>query len=245
MYRQLRSRLVPGLENSHITYARILQQVVTPEATWLDLGCGHSLVPDWLPEQPTQLEGLAYGVDADLRSLESHRGLRHRVAGDVHRLPFTDAAFDVVTANMVIEHITDPPALFRELHRVLRPGGRLLIHTPNARGYTTRAARVVPEPLKAVCARIIQQRHVEDVYPAYYRANTREALERAARSAGLSLRTCEHVLTSPQLWKLPAVRVVELFWIRHIARSQHAAQRPVLIATLVKADAGMGAYAAG
>ncbi|MCB0910535.1 MAG: methyltransferase domain-containing protein [Propionibacteriaceae bacterium] len=41
------------------------------------------------------------------------------------RLPFPDAAFDLVSANFVVNHVPDPAAATRELHRVLAPGGRL------------------------------------------------------------------------------------------------------------------------
>jgi 2-polyprenyl-3-methyl-5-hydroxy-6-metoxy-1,4-benzoquinol methylase len=46
-------------------------------------------------------------------------------------IPFADASFDHVVCLEVIEHLDDPPAFCRELRRVLRKGGRLLISTPN------------------------------------------------------------------------------------------------------------------
>jgi len=235
LYPWLRSRLVPDLENSHVTYARALQRVVTPRLRWLELGCGHSLVPDWMPHPPDSLWRRAVGVDVDTRALQQHAGLKHRIAGDAQRLPFRDETFDLITANMVVEHVTDPTALFSELHRVLRPGGRVLIHTPNATGYTTRLARLCPEPIKAMLAAVMQRRAVDDVYPAFYRVNTEEALNAAASPAGLSVDECEYVLTTPQLLRVPGLVIVEMLWIRHIARADKARKRPVLIVTLAKA----------
>lgn len=51
---------------------------------------------------------------------------------EVPPLPFRDASFDWVISFQVIEHIRDDRAFVAEIHRVLRPGGRFLVTTPNA-----------------------------------------------------------------------------------------------------------------
>jgi arsenite methyltransferase len=49
------------------------------------------------------------------------------VEGEVEALPFADASFDVVISNGVIDLIPDKDAVFSEIHRVLRPGGRIQV----------------------------------------------------------------------------------------------------------------------
>jgi len=49
------------------------------------------------------------------------------VEGEAERLPFADGSFDVVISNGVIDLIPDKEAVFSELYRVLRPGGRLQV----------------------------------------------------------------------------------------------------------------------
>jgi SAM-dependent methyltransferase len=80
------------------------------------------------------------GFDHDLTQLAHaateirRRNLEHaRVfAGDVTgRFPFGDGAFDVVLFLDVIEHVVPRVAVLREIHRVLRDGGRLLVSAPN------------------------------------------------------------------------------------------------------------------
>jgi demethylmenaquinone methyltransferase/2-methoxy-6-polyprenyl-1,4-benzoquinol methylase len=51
----------------------------------------------------------------------------HFVAGDALRLPFRDGAFDAVTISFGLRNVADPDAALRELGRVTRPGGRLVV----------------------------------------------------------------------------------------------------------------------
>ncbi|MGF1610189.1 MAG: class I SAM-dependent methyltransferase [Kiloniellales bacterium] len=71
---------------------------------------------------------LAPGMIAAARRLAGERGLANTafVIADVHRLPFPDAAFDLVTCRIAPHHFADLPAAIRQVARVLRPGGRFV-----------------------------------------------------------------------------------------------------------------------
>jgi len=75
----------------------------------------------------------AVGVEAATRRA-SELGLADRVSFQVadasSRLPFPDGAFDAVFCNDSINHLSDRPAVLRDWHRLLRPGGRLLYTDP-------------------------------------------------------------------------------------------------------------------
>jgi SAM-dependent methyltransferase len=59
-----------------------------------------------------------------------HKIFRHTdVVGDAHHLPFRDDTFDRVFAFNVFEHLTTPKSAAQEIHRVLKPGGTVVIHT--------------------------------------------------------------------------------------------------------------------
>ena len=53
------------------------------------------------------------------------------LVADAHPLPFRDAAFDALFAGELIEHLPDPRPALAEFRRVLRPGGALILTTPN------------------------------------------------------------------------------------------------------------------
>lgn len=72
----------------------------------------------------------AVGVDLSLGMLAAGRQARPRLpllAGDALALPFADEAFDAVTISFALRNVVDPVAALREMHRVTRPGGRIVV----------------------------------------------------------------------------------------------------------------------
>ncbi len=92
----------------------------------LDLGCGTGGVLAHLDDY-----GEAYGIDPSPEAARfSHeRGLAIALASGLN-LPFADQTFDAVLALDVIEHVDDDVGLLREVQRVLRPGGILVVTVP-------------------------------------------------------------------------------------------------------------------
>ena len=90
-------------------------------------------VLDWLDSFPGWTLNLGAGssVRRPPRCIEVEYALFRNtsVVGDAHRLPFKDGAFDAVISYNTFEHLRDPPVAASELHRVLRPGGRLRMQT--------------------------------------------------------------------------------------------------------------------
>jgi SAM-dependent methyltransferase len=93
----------------------------------LDVGCGTGANLLLLSKY-----GDAEGVDvsSDALSFCRERGLQKVKQGTAEQLPYDDATFDLVTALDVVEHLDDDLAGLKEMRRVLRPGGRVLIFVP-------------------------------------------------------------------------------------------------------------------
>jgi len=101
----------------------------------LDLGCGTGWKTASLERRQTNF---AVAVDHSFRLLEFGRkefGVRSPVQSDGCALPFLSSHFDWVLAIEVIEHVPRPDLFLLEIQRVLRPGGRLLLTTPNRLQY--------------------------------------------------------------------------------------------------------------
>jgi ubiquinone/menaquinone biosynthesis C-methylase UbiE len=222
--------------NSQYAYWESVTRLLDRVGSWLDLGCGHQFVPSWVARNVTlPARCRAVGVDADINSLRQHGQLDGRILANIEHLPIAGGRFDLVTANMVVEHVKNPAELFGEVARVLKPGGSFLVHTPNARGYTTRLARTIPGGLRPAVAGLLQGRKEEDVYPTFYRANTTGELRALALSNGFRVADMTTVASSPQLYKVPVVGKLEASFLRRLASDRLQQLRPCIIARFLKA----------
>ncbi len=190
-YRRRYAALKPGWEHATARFQRWIAARLTPDSRVLDLGCGRGGVVERLGAT-----GQWCGCDPDLYSLEEHRAVglrRSQVLSE--RLPFADAAFDVVIASWVLEHLPHPLATWREIARVLRPGGRFFFLTPNRDHPIPRASAWLAR-LKAVQAPLVNAiygRAAADTFPVHYRANSFTTLEHLAVQSGLHLVQLEWV----------------------------------------------------
>ena len=98
----------------------------------LDVGCGTGLIARELYKRGASVVALDYTpemmlIGRDERGVGLDSGERvHFVAGDALRLPFPDRAFSCVTTGFMLRNVTDIAGAFREMRRVLKPGGRLV-----------------------------------------------------------------------------------------------------------------------
>ena len=95
----------------------------------LDFGAGTGQLAEALLQRGTFSE--VHAVDLIDYSAENSAGITWVFADLNERLPVPDATYDLIVAAEVIEHLENPRFLAREWHRMLRPGGALVISTPN------------------------------------------------------------------------------------------------------------------
>ncbi|HZO37429.1 MAG TPA: class I SAM-dependent methyltransferase [Solirubrobacteraceae bacterium] len=107
-------------------YFRDVTRWFAPDAALLDVGCGTA----WLADHFPAYTGIDGSPDAVATAQAKGRSVQ---LGDVDApLPFADASFDAVVCKDLLEHVGDPVAVVREVHRVLRPGGRVFASSPDA-----------------------------------------------------------------------------------------------------------------
>jgi SAM-dependent methyltransferase len=186
-------------------YGELIRTYLAPGQRVLDAGCGRYL------KFCRELSGVALMVGIDLETtLETdNRSAPFGVRGDLGRLPFPSGHFDMVISRSVVEHLDNPSQVFREFSRVLRPGGKVVIITPNKYDYVSLIALITPYRFHRFIVSRLFQVSENDVFPTRYRANTLSGIRRAFVSAGFvakELTTINHypayLMFSPILFRL-------------------------------------------
>jgi 2-polyprenyl-3-methyl-5-hydroxy-6-metoxy-1,4-benzoquinol methylase len=149
----------------------------------LDVGCGFGFFLDEARRQSWEVVGVEPSLD---QAAWARKNLRLRVLADLGSPELQLGQFDVVTIWDVIEHVTDTRALLRRCRELLRPGGLLLVKTPNADGLLLRG----PQWLRPY---LLLYRHL--VYPANPREHlyhfTPKILAQLFREEGFSVLTMD------------------------------------------------------
>src|ERR1700722_8584894 len=110
----------------------------------LDWGCGWGQVSSLLYERGIDVEAFDFRAGEPLHEIELDHfsGFRVQVSGEPVALPYPDGHFAAVLSCGVLEHVQDPGGSLDELHRILRPSGRLYVYKlPNRLSYLEAIAK--------------------------------------------------------------------------------------------------------
>jgi len=107
---------------------KMMREWVDLHGRILDNGCGLGTYLDALAPFSNQRFGLEVETERAVKALPAANGIA-QAAGE--RLPFADDTFDFILSNEVIEHVENDALYAREMVRVTRPGGRVLLFCPN------------------------------------------------------------------------------------------------------------------
>ncbi len=124
---------------AHIWNGITLLRTIDPDALILEVGCGSGGMLCVAARHVRHVTGM----DIALRWLVVARKRLHEhavanvtlICAGAERMPVPDATFDAVLGIDVLDHVYDPPAVLREIERVLKPGGLCYLLVPNRFGF--------------------------------------------------------------------------------------------------------------
>ena len=159
-----------------------IRECIVPGGVVLDVGCGKRSP---LARYRNDLR-LLVGTDLELRDLRENMDVEALVLADGScGLPFLSNTFDLILSKTVIEHLVDPLRFFREMYRVLKPGGSFVWATSNLHSLPIFVSRLTPITVHKWVYRQIYGKNLNfDQFPTYYRANTKQALHKKLTQTG-------------------------------------------------------------
>lgn len=150
---------------------RTLEARAAVTGTLVDIGCGRGDLREFLPPS------IRY-IGVDIHRYESFASSATFVETNLNASPFPieTGRADVAVAVETIEHLENPRALFREMHRIVKPRGLVIVTTPNQSSLLSKATFLVKNQFNAF---------QENSYPAHITALLEIDLIRIARETGL------------------------------------------------------------
>jgi SAM-dependent methyltransferase len=185
----------PEFRGMYDRFSDVIHEYVRAGDVMLDAGCGSGRVFQYhfdVHQRPR----LIVGVDVT-KEPHGNGNIDAAARADLGRLPFRDDVFDAAISSHVAEHLTRPETVFGELARVLKPGGRLLILTPNRWHYVTISSALMPHSFHL---KFNNWRGVDshDIFRTEYKANTAARLRELYEGAGLRVERLEQFETEPE-----------------------------------------------
>jgi ubiquinone/menaquinone biosynthesis C-methylase UbiE len=142
---------------------------------------------------------------------------------DGKHMPFPDNSVDACFSNWVLEHVENPNEHFREVRRILRPGGSYSFRTMNAHHYVGAVSKFSPHWFHRAVANRVRalQDGAHDPWPTFYRCNTPKTLNRVVRDAGFRAVEIKMLETEPSYGRANAVLFYPMFlWERAVNASE-------------------------
>jgi dolichol-phosphate mannosyltransferase len=187
---------------------QIILNFVGDASAVLDIGCGSSRIILDLKN--------AVGMDILQRKLRWLKPNHERlVRGSTFALPFKNASFDVVINSEVIEHVPEDPEIMEEMWRVLRPGGTLILGTPDYDRWSWVA-------LEWIYGKVLPGGYAHEHVTHY----TRQSLAEKIVVRGFEILDCQYVGYSEMIFKArkPKTAAETLPAALMMATAQHGLQ---------------------
>lgn len=122
-------------------------------------------------------------------------------------IPYDENTFDLIFSDNVMEHVEFPEIVFKEIRRVLKPGGKFIFKTPNKWHYMPIVATFTPTWFHKFYNKL-RGRNVIDTFPTQYNCNSISQVKKSADASGLKIKSMEFWEGRPEYLRITAITYV-------------------------------------
>jgi SAM-dependent methyltransferase len=169
-------------------YEDYVQGRLAESSTLLDAGCGRDapILKKFIGKAQSLI-----GVDLEDKGNVPPDILY--LQGDISCINVGGSTIDLVMSRAVLEHIEDPVKVFKEINRILKPGGGFIFLAPNLWDYSALFSRLIPNKYHQSVVHKMEGRARKDVFPAYYKANTSSAINKLCAKTNFILTNFRYI----------------------------------------------------
>lgn len=172
-----------GWTHPYRTYEKVILDHIGPESVVLDAGCGQNA--------PVLQKLVGFGkylIGIDVCELhKAEKSVFYLLKSNLQTISLKDNSVDLVISRSVLEHIRNPEEAYREIYRILKPGGYFIFLTPNFYDYASLIAKLIPNRFHSRIVKLTEGRDEHDTFPTYYRSNTGRDIKKLAKITGFQV----------------------------------------------------------
>jgi SAM-dependent methyltransferase len=183
--KDLRARLFASTPRDRDAYHAEIEKRLAPGMTVLDVGCGKGRLNPFPWKRHPEIRVVGIDPDPEAAVNEWVREFHPMRPGEPWPVP--DESIDLAICRYVVEHVEDPDAFLADVRRVLRPGGRFLFLTPSRYHPVMLVSSLLPHGLHQAILGRTKRSAGNDVFPTFYRMNSKRDLRACARRHGFSV----------------------------------------------------------
>jgi SAM-dependent methyltransferase len=184
--------ILPFSTHPYRVFEQRVRGRLSPKCVLLDAGCGRTA------ERLRRLApSIQCGIGIDLVDFQQREAGLLLLKANLEQIPLRSECIDLAMSVSVMEHLQNPLGAYREIQRILRPGGSFLFLTPNLWDYGSLAAKLIPSRLHPFLVARLEGRKEEDTLPTHFRSNTLGAVRNLAQQSGFSVECHEYLSQYP------------------------------------------------
>jgi 2-polyprenyl-3-methyl-5-hydroxy-6-metoxy-1,4-benzoquinol methylase len=199
-------------------YEALVARLIVPGCRWLDVGGGRDIFPENSALARTLADRAALVVAVDPSANVRDNPYVHERVRSMLEDYHSKRRFDLATLRMVAEHVAAPARMVGALHRLLQPGGAVVIFTVNARSPLTMVSRALPFKWHHPIKKLFWGGEEEDTFPVQYKMNSRAVLKAVFEAHGFREASFAYLDDLSTLGQFRIGSYVELVWCRTLRR---------------------------